>query len=229
MMPPSILYLLRFYRRPSASGDGVVDVPICPSCGKVNREGANYCAFCAAPFAPAAAPRPVATTAASPVPAPPPTADACFGTPAPRPRGPAFPGILSFAFFLIIVGVVFLSNPGIFTDVEAWLKAFTPTGGVPRPPQSLIMSAVLFFAAAGVSDFVTAGIRFAITKHRRRVLADVMTGIGWVALSGLTNLYAGQVVSGPVVIASELVVCGLLIITYLVAVSRWPVAGPPMV
>ena len=208
-------------------GGGVVVLPICPSCGKVNREGANYCAFCATPLAPTAAPRPAATASIPPAPVPPPTADACFGTPPARMREPAFPGILSFAFFLIVVGAVFLSNPGIFTDLEAWMKAFTPAGGVPRPPQSLIMSAVLFFAAAGVSDFVTAGIRFAITKRRRRMLADVMTGIGWIALSGLTTLYAGRSISGPVVIASELVVCGILIILYLVVVSRWMIVRSP--
>ncbi len=212
---------------------GVVVLPICPSCGKVNREGANFCAFCAAPLA-----RPAGPAPAAPPPAPPRSQDECFGTPreerrqdecfgTPR-REPGPPGAVNFAFFLFIVGIVFLANPGLFTDFEAWVNSFTPGGGVPRPAGSMIVSAIIFFAAAGVFDFVTAGIRVAMKGRRRKVLSDVLTGVAWIVLAGFTNLYLGKTISGPVVIASELVVIGLLIIVYLLAVSRPRALSPPV-
>ncbi len=194
-------------------------MPICPSCGQVNREGANFCAFCAAPIARPAGPGPAPPAPAPPPPAPP-AQDECFGTPKPPVREPGPPGAVGFAFFLITVGIVFLANPGLFTDFETWVKTFTPTGGIPRPPDSMIVSAIVFFAAAGVFDFVTTGIRFAMKARPRKVLSDAMTGVAWVVLAAFTALYLWRLISGPVVIALELVVIGLLIIVYLLAVAR---------
>jgi len=155
------------------------------------------------------------------------TQDECFGTPRPTKPEPGPPGAVSFAFFLIIVGVVFLANPGLFADSETWAKSFTPTGGIPRPPDSMIVSAITFFLAAGVFDFITAGIRYAMKARPRKVLADVMTGIAWIVLAGFTYLYLMRTISGPVVVASELVAIGVLIIVYLVATSR-PRPLPPL-
>lgn len=197
---------------------GVVGLPICPSCGKVNREGANFCAFCAAPQGPPAGPAPVGPAPAPPPRMPPRGQDECFGTPRKREPGP--PDAIGFAFFLIIVGIVFLANPGLFTDFETWVKSFTPTGGVPRPPGSMIVSAITLFAAAGVFNFITVGIRFALKGRPRKMLSDAMTAIAWLVLAGFTSLYLGHSISGPVVVASELVVIGLLIIVYLLIISR---------
>jgi hypothetical protein len=208
---------------------GVAVLPICPSCGKVNREGANFCAFCAVPLVSAATPGPAPTGPSPPpsAPMPPRSEDECFGTPRERRAEPSFPGGVSFAFFLIIVGTVFLANPGLFTDFELWTKGFTATGGIPRPPGTMIWSAVIFFAAAGVFDFVTAGIRHGLKGRPRKVLQDIMTGLAKLVLAGLTYLYLGRSISGPVVVASELVIIGFLIIFYLIAVSR-PKATPRM-
>jgi len=153
------------------------------------------------------------------------TQDECFGTPRPTKPEPGPPGAVSFAFFLIIVGVVFLANPGLFTDFETWVKSFTPTGGVPRPPDSMILSAITFFIVAGIFDFITAGIRYALKARPRKVLSDVMTGIAWIVLAGFTSLYLGRSISGPVVVASELVVIGVMIIVYLLATRR-PLPSP---
>lgn len=188
----------------------------------MNREGANYCAFCAAPLGRPAGPPP------PPPPSPRKAQDECFGTPSAQRREPGPPDAVSFAFFLLIVGLVFLANPGLFTDLETWARSAPPGGGVPRPPDPLIVSAITFFILAGAFDFVTAGIRFALKARPRKVFGDSMTGVAWIVLAGFTYLYLGRSISGPVVIASELVVIGLLIIVYFLVVYRPRALPPPL-
>ena len=161
-------------------------MPACGRCGADNKPEAKFCAFCAAPMVAPPAPPP------APMPPPPPpwSQDECFGT---REREPSFPGALSFAFFLIIVGVVFLANPNIFTNFQAWGENMVNVKYIPRPPEALIWSGVLFFAAAGVSDFVTAALRYSMKGRRRKVLGDVFTGIALIVFAWLTSLRSSDI------------------------------------
>nr|AKQ03929.1 hypothetical protein [uncultured euryarchaeote Rifle_16ft_4_minimus_39] len=207
-------------------------MPACRKCGLDNGEQAKFCAFCGAPMpsAPAAEGAPVPPA----VPQPARPAEECFAPS--RPKKPEFPGWLGLGMALIVIGVVFLANPNLITEFAQWMDRWAKQGWVPRPPDTLIGSAILFSAAVGVTNLVTAIARWFVRRSNHRILGDILTSIAWFTLSSLTYLYLVRTLAGPVVVAAESVVVGVLLILYIVALatrtfspwrtSRSPPANP---
>ena len=137
----------------------------------------------------------------------------CFGT---GPRKKDFMGIVSFGMFLIIVGIVFVANPSLFSDLISWIEQMADTQHLIRPNEGLISSAILFFILIGLSNFLEAGIKFwaAVAHARRRVFTDILSGIGLLLLAYLINLYGNHALSWQMVIAIEAIAVGLLVILY---------------
>lgn len=134
--------------------------------------------------------------------------------------------------FLIVVGIVFLANPNLGTEFAQWVDRWTKQTWVPRPPDPLIGSVILFTAAVGVTNFVTAILRWFVRRRNHRILGDIVTGIAWFTFSFLTYLYLARTIAGPVAVAAEIVVVGLLLIAYIVALatptfSPWRAPGSP--
>jgi hypothetical protein len=136
--------------------------------------------------------------------------DVCFESR----RRADYMGWISLGIFLLIVGIFFVANPNIVSDFRVWVEAMTDSQTFVRPPQGLINSAALFFGLIGVSNFFVAGVRFMAYKGRRRVLADVLSGVGFVVFSYLLYLYGNGTLRGLTVLAIELVVIGLLVMSY---------------
>lgn len=139
--------------------------------------------------------------------------DICFG----EGRRRDWSGLVSFGILLIIVGIVFLTNPNIIADFRLWIEQLANQKTLIRPPQTLISSAMVFFGLIGLSNFFMAGIRFVVFKAERRVLADMLSGIALVLFSYLIYLYGIHALAWQIVLAVEVVACGFLIILYTMA------------
>ena len=137
----------------------------------------------------------------------------CFGGREPR-RDPI--GIVNLGLFLLVIGAVYTINPNIISEVIAWFRFLTETRMVVRPPITLINSAAIFFGLIGISNFITAGIRIMVDKVWRRILPDVLTGIGLMSFAYLINQYGRHTITWVQVLGSEAVVFGILVIIYAV-------------
>src|SRR6266508_47467 len=90
----------------------------CPRCGTNNRDESRFCLYCGAtlPGLSTEDVRPAMTapivTPASPIRTIPP--------PVRRERTPDFVGLLGFAFFLLVLGVVFYLNQNLLTNLRQW-------------------------------------------------------------------------------------------------------------
>ncbi len=140
--------------------------------------------------------------------------ETCFGE---RGRRRDYLGLISFGAFLLIVGIVFIANPNMISDIRSWAEQMANQKDLVRPPEGLIVSGVLFFGLLGVSDFLKAGIRFWVDKSRRRVLAEICSGIALVFFAYLISLYGNNMLAWHMVFAAEAVAVGLLIIVYSIA------------
>lgn len=138
----------------------------------------------------------------------------CFGA-GERRRDPL--GIVSFGVFLLVVGVVFYANPRFVSEFVSWVESMANQQVLRRPPASLISSAALFFGLIGASNFVTAGIRAAVDKVWRRVLSDLLSGVGLVSFAYLINQYGGHAISWMTVFGVEAIVVGALVVVYSMA------------
>lgn len=123
-------------------------------------------------------------------------------------------GLVSFGIFIVIVGIVFVTNQNLVSDLTLWIERMTSEQSLIRPPEGLIGSAVIFFSLIGFSDFLKAGIRLRIGQPRKRVLADILSGITLVLFAYLIHLYGSYVLTWQMTLAIEIVSCGLLIILY---------------
>lgn len=133
----------------------------------------------------------------------------------PRPSpGPDPLGVAGFALFLVILGIVYAANPGVFGQFLDWSRQWA-TGGAPsRPPRELIASAALFFGLTGVSSFAIGALRLGTSGLWVRAIGDGMSGVALLALAFLLSLYERRALSGAGVLALEAVVVGLLIFVY---------------
>lgn len=145
--------------------------------------------------------------------------DMCFGE---GERHRDYSGLMSFGIFLLIVGIIFVINPNVFSDFRLWIEKLTNEKALSRPPQGLITSATLFFGLIGLSDFFVAGVRFMTDKAKRRVLADILSGIALILFSYLIHLYGGHALTWQMVLAIEIVACGLLVVLYSVLLYLFP-------
>jgi len=175
----------------------------CPSCGAEVKADDKYCIDCGASLTAKAGetiPRerkPVRER------------DECFGG-----AGKDYSGLVSFGFFIIAVGIIFIVNPNIFSDFGTWVEAMVSQEGFVRPPEGLITGAMVFFGLIGASNFVMAGIKLAAGRGWRRALSDALSGVALVLFAYLINLYGIRSITWQTVFAIEAVAVGLLIALY---------------
>ena len=171
----------------------------CSKCGTENREDAKFCTNCGTPLYSAKRRER--------------REGECFGEDR---RGRDYLGLVSFGIFLIIVGIVITINRNIFSIFRLWIVQLTNQRAWIRPPKGLINSATLFFSLIGVSNFFIAGIRFIVDKGMRQTLTDILSGIALVFFAYLINLYGSYMLRLRMVLGIETVVCGLLVISYVI-------------
>ena len=135
----------------------------------------------------------------------------CFGE---RRKTRDYFGVLSFGIFVIAVGVILISNPNLFSELGTWIEQMADQGNVVRPPDGLIFSGIVFFGLMGVSDFIKVFIRLAVDSSRKKALSDIHSGVALVGLAYFLHLYRNDVISWQLTLAFEIVVIGLLLISY---------------
>jgi len=151
-------------------------------------------------------------------PAPPP---AMQPPPLLRRREPDFMGLIGFALFLFILGVVFAVNPRLGSEWVSWVQGMGATVPVLRPPEGLIASAILFFNLAGLSGLAVAGLRVLSGRWRLRSLGDAFGAIGSFVFAYLLTFYRARALTGQQILAIMAGVFGLLLLTYLVIGITW--------
>ena len=180
-------------------------MPTCPKCHAETKKGDKFCTYCGASLT-TEAPKPAETRMHVR------ERDTCFGE-----RERDYLGLVSFGFFLLTVGIVFTLNSNIIDDFRLWIQQISTRQIPVRPPEGLIFGAALFFGLIGVFEFVMAGIRLATNDIKRRVLADIFTGIALILFAYLLNLYGGRYFTWQMVLGTEAIACGILITIYSVA------------
>ncbi|TET19729.1 hypothetical protein E3J74_05360 [Candidatus Bathyarchaeota archaeon] len=140
--------------------------------------------------------------------------ETCFGAGL---RKKDYLGLVSFGAFILIVGIVFVANPNLVSDFSSWIEQVTDEQHLIRPSEGLVSSAILFFTLIGLSNFFEAGIKLWIVKARRRVLADILSGVALVLFAYLIHLYGSYALTWQMVIAIEAIVVGLLVVLYSIA------------
>jgi hypothetical protein len=174
----------------------------CPECGAEVKEDDIYCTSCGASLtAEKKVLRPEEKRARE--------RDACFGE-----READYSGLFSFGFLIIIVGVVFTLNPGVFSDFGSWIESMASQGSLVRPPEGLITSAWVFFGLTGVSNFVMAGVRLAVYGSARRAMSDALSGVALILFAYLISLYGSRSIGWQTVLAIEAVAVGSLVVLY---------------
>jgi len=168
----------------------------CPKCGALVKEGDRFCPYCGTPLA--ASGRLYRER------------EVCFE----GERRRDYSGLVSFGIFLLAVGVVFIVNPRVISEFSSWVRQLANEKILMRPPQGLIVVATVFFCLTGLSNFLVAGIRLFTYGTRRRVFSDVLSGIALASFSYLIYLYGKYAITWQMVLAIEVIVCGLLIILY---------------
>ena len=145
-----------------------------------------------------------------------PDRDDCFGT---GPRKKDYMGIVTFGMFLIIVGIVFVANPSLFSDLISWIEQMADTRHLIRPNEGLISSAILFFILIGLSNFLEAGIKLwaGVVHAWKRVLTDILSGIGLLLFAYLISLYGNHALTWQMVIGIEVIAVGLFVVLYSIA------------
>jgi len=192
----------------------------CPRCGTENDDEVAFCVYCGAllpervPPTSAAGTRPLLdlSSALKPIP---PTARAFPD------RGPDFVGLIGVAFFLLVVGIVFTLNTNLLTDFRAWYDRISVEGLFARPPDGVITSGILFFGLLGLSNFLTAGLRWILDRNRFGALSRVLGGIGFASLALLIWRYAARGISGPLVVSIWTAILGTLLVIYIAIGLYW--------
>jgi len=177
----------------------------CPKCGAEVKEDDRFCPYCGA-FLASKTSKPLVEEKSLAR-----EREACLGA---GRRDRDYLGLVSLGFLLIIVGIIFVANPDIVSDFSSWIEQMTEEQALKRPPLGLITSATIFFLLIGLSNFFLAGVRLMFDKVRRRVLADILSGVALVLFAYLIHLYGGYALAWQMVLAIEVVVCGLLVVLY---------------
>ena len=138
----------------------------------------------------------------------------CFGE---HERHADYTGLISFGLFLLIIGIIFVANPNIGSQLNTWVNKMSKAQMLSRPPQEIINGAVLFFALVGLSDLFVSGIRFIIHRRKWRALRSTFSGIALITFSYLIYLYGQKTLRWQVALAYEILVIGLLVILYAIA------------
>jgi uncharacterized Zn finger protein (UPF0148 family) len=186
----------------------------CPKCGKVAEKDDLFCRFCGASLKD--------ETKVSEKPAQPAKEqryarepeEYCFGE---REHHADYTGLISFGLFLLIIGIIFIANPNIGSQLNTWVNTMSKAQMLSRPRQEIINSAVLFFALVGLSDLFVSGLRFMIYRRKWRALRSSFSGVALIIFSYLIYLYGQHTLRWQVALAYEILVIGLLVILYAIA------------
>lgn len=135
----------------------------------------------------------------------------CFGQ---RRKTKDYIGVLSFGIFVIVVGVILITNPNLFSEIGTWVEQMTDKGTVVRPPDGLIFSGAVFFGLMGVSNFIKVALRLAVDSSRRTALSEMHSGVALVCFAYFLHLYSNYGISWQLTLALEIVAIGLLVISY---------------
>ncbi|MCK5632074.1 hypothetical protein KAH85_05920 [Candidatus Bathyarchaeota archaeon] len=135
----------------------------------------------------------------------------CFGQ---RRKTKDYIGVLSFGIFVIVVGVILITNPNLFSEIGTWVEQMTDKGTVVRPPDGLIFSGAVFFGLMGVSNFIKVALRLAVDSSRRTALSEMHSGVALVCFAYFLHLYSNYAISWQLTLALEIVAIGLLVISY---------------
>jgi uncharacterized membrane protein len=65
-----------------------------------------------------------------------------------------------------------------------------------------------------LSNFFKAGIRLWIAEARRQALGDILSGVALILFAYLIHLYGGYVLTWQMVLATEAIAVGLLVVLY---------------
>jgi len=132
---------------------------------------------------------------------------------------PDFVGLLGFAFFLVVLGVVFYLNQNLFADLRAWWDQ--TVAGQLRPPERIISSAIAFWGLIGAADFVVAALRWTIRRTKIHTLGAALGGIGMIAFAYFLYRYSVRELSGSQVVSFEAAVIGILLFVYIGLGLHW--------
>ena len=136
----------------------------------------------------------------------------CFGQ---RRKTKDYIGVLSFGIFVIVVGVILITNPNLFSEIGTLVEQMTDKGTVVRPPDGLIFSGAVFFGLMGVSNFIKVALRLAVDSSRRTALSEMHSGVALVCFAYFLHLYSSNPdISWQLTLALEIVAIGLLVISY---------------
>lgn len=136
----------------------------------------------------------------------------CFGQ---RRKTKDYVSVLSFGIFVIVIGVILITNPNLFSEIGTWVEQMTDKGTVVRPPDGLIFSGAVFFGLMGVSNFIKVALRLAVDSSRRTALSEMHSGVALVCFAYFLHLYSNNPdISWQLTLALEIVVIGLLVISY---------------
>ena len=135
----------------------------------------------------------------------------CFGE---HERHADYTGLVSFGLFLLIIGIIFIANPSILSQLNSWTNQMSQAQKLLRPPPEIINSAALFFALVGLSDFIVSGIRLITHRRRRRAVRNVFSGVAVITFSYLVYLYGQRTLVWQIALAYEILVIGLLVIIH---------------
>ena len=154
-------------------------------------------------------------------------------TPAPIPMPPPPPvrhrqphedilGLLSLAFFLFAVAVMFAQNPNLLTDLRTWSDLVARHNTIfVRPPEAIIVSAAWFFGTMGVLEFVSAGLRWALGWMPLRAAARALSGVGDLMFSVLLLLYSARTLTGTFLLTYLVGAVGVLLLIYVTLGIYW--------
>jgi hypothetical protein len=195
----------------------------CARCGTENAEDIAYCVYCGNSLtAPAVEPLPPEPSLPSPS-----TAVKRIPLSARRraEQRPDFVGLIGVAFFLLIIGIVFTLNTNFFNDLGNWWDLMRidglPGGLFVRPPPGVITSGMFFFGLLGLSNLLTAGLRWIVDRSRFGALARVFAGIGFLSLAALIWRFSANALNGGLVISIWTAILGILLVLYIATGLYW--------
>jgi len=169
----------------------------CSKCGTKNQKQAEFCTNCGVSlFSPKRSEI---------------RKDKCFGK---EKRDRDYMGFISFGSFLIIIGIIISVNTSVFSNFLVWLNQLTNGKVWIRPSEDLITSVTLFFGLLGISNFFIAALKLIFNRSKRRGLSDIFSGIALILFAYMFNLYNDNVLRLRMILAIEVIICGLLIILY---------------
>lgn len=147
-----------------------------------------------------------------------------------------FLGLLSLAFVLIALSVVFAMNTNLPTDLKDWsLLVSTHNTILIRPPEGIILSAAWFFGVVGALEFINAALRWAFRWTPLRAASRALSGVGDLAFASLLLMYSARTISGTFLVAALVGIVGVLLLIYVTLGIYWasvrpspqPQAAPP--